>query len=72
MVLVFVTMLTSLCFSTLFYQQPMEPVCLDAGTEQCKTFSCPSCYKLHGTNEWCASLAPSEFWFLLFRPRGSE
>ena len=51
MLLVFVTLLCSLCFSTLFYQRPMQPVCLDAETEQCKIFACPSCYNIYGTND---------------------
>ena len=51
MVLVFVTLLGSLAFSTLFYQRPMEPVCLDAASEQCRTFACPSCYNIYGTND---------------------
>ena len=51
MLLVFVTLLCTLCFSTLFYQRPMQPVCLDADTEQCKIFACPSCYNIYGTND---------------------
>ena len=59
MVLVFITLLSGLFFSTLFFQIPMEPVCLDPADEStCKSYRCPSCYELHGVPD-CSDALPS-------------
>jgi hypothetical protein len=59
MILVFITLLCGLFFSTLFFQILAEPTCLVAGDDStCKTYHCPSCYELHGVLD-CGEALPS-------------
>ena len=50
MILVLLTLLSSLFFSTLFFVQPVTPACTSSEEPACsaKSYICPSCYELHG------------------------
>jgi hypothetical protein len=63
MILVLLTLLASLFFSTLFFVQPVTPACTSSEEPTCsaKSYICPSCYELHGVAD-CGHLpAPAEF-----------
>ena len=63
MILVLLTLLSSLFFSTLFFVQPVTPACTSSEEPACsaKSYICPSCYELHGVAD-CGELpAPAEF-----------
>eukprot|EP01051_Picozoa_sp_SAG22_P019225 SAG22_NODE_3482_length_1687_cov_1.232997_1_plen_520_part_10 len=67
MVMVFITLLASLFFNILFFQDKLEPICSAASGEDgedgemvCKTFVCPDCYELYEDTSCGGAMSPNE------------
>ena len=58
LVLVLITLLAALFFTTLFFSKQMDPVCTDAAQSVCKSYTCPSCYELYGVADCGGPAAP--------------